>query len=86
MENQQEKVNFSCLFKFFFKSVLKININIVNSLQLGCMSVFVLAANPLLTLYVNPDNVSPDKPYSDEFPEEKLLFFYENILFHTKSI
>jgi MFS family permease len=27
---------------------------------------------PLLqTLYINPDNASPDEPYSDEFPKEK---------------
>ncbi len=23
------------------------------------------------TLYINPDNYSPDKPYSAEFPDEK---------------
>jgi hypothetical protein len=44
---------------------------IVNALQLFGGSILNLAANPLLTLYINPDNLSPDKSYSDKFPEEK---------------
>ena len=27
--------------------------------------------NQIQTLYINPNNYSPDKPYSPEFPDEK---------------
>ena len=35
------------------------------------MAGFNLSVNPLLTLYINPDNLSPDKPYSDKDKDEK---------------
>jgi hypothetical protein len=29
--------------------------------------------NQVMTLYINPDNYSPDEPYSSEKPDEKYI-------------
>ena len=31
--------------------------------------------NQVQTNFINPNNYSPDKPYSNEFPDEKYIFF-----------
>ena len=33
--------------------------------------VSALVFDQIQTLYINPDNYSPDKPYSPEYPDEK---------------
>jgi hypothetical protein len=69
------KVNWKGLIKFtyFIEKNLNINICILKVLSLMAFgpSAFPLAVNPLFTFLINPDNLSPDKQYSDKFPEEK---------------
>ena len=57
---------------YYFKSkTFPDNKGFANSVILFGFGASSIIFDQVETLYVNPDNYPPDKPYSDKFPNEK---------------
>ena len=57
--------------KFYFFKWFPYSKAFANSVLLIGLGLGTVVFEQVQTLYINPENISPDKPYSDEFPDEK---------------